>query len=89
MFSLVFYKLFLVGKNQGLERITDLMTLLENGGFFRDNGLNSLPSIKHLGSLLNDQNIFRNVGTKVETIVSFVRNSEFSEQKLFAHFKIV
>ena len=71
----------LVGKNQGLEIISDLMVLLENGCFFRDNGLNSLPSIKHICSLLNDSNIFNNVETKTETIVSFVRQSKFPEHK--------
>ena len=54
------------------------MVLLGSGGFFRDNGLNSLPSIKHIGSLLNDPSIFENVEIKIETVVSFVRKSKFS-----------
>ena len=57
------------------------MVLLENGGFFRNNGLNSLPSIKHICRLLNDPNIFKNVNVKHETIVSFVKKSKFSMQK--------
>ena len=60
-------------EHQGLKFISDLMVLLENGGFFRDNGLNSLPSVKHLCSLLNDPNIFKNVDVKNETVVSFIR----------------
>ena len=60
------------------------MVLLANGGFFRDNGFNSLPSIKHICSLLNDPNIFKSVEIKTETIVSFVRKSKFSGQKYFA-----
>ena len=61
--------------------ISDLMVLLENGGFFRDNGLNSLPSIKHICSVLNDPNIFKNVNVKYETIVSFVRKSKLQNEK--------
>ena len=53
------------------------MILLECGGFFRDNGLNSLPSIKHICSILNAPNIFKNVTAQNETIVSFVRKSKF------------
>ena len=68
---------FLVGKNQGLEQISDLIILLASGGFFRDNGLNSLPSIRHIGSLLNDSNVLKNVEVKIETVVSFVRKSKF------------
>ena len=66
--------------------ISDLMILFENGGFFRDNGLNSLPSIKCIGSLLNEPNAFKNVETKVDTIVSFIKKSKFSEQKQLVHF---
>ena len=61
------------------------MILLENGGFFQDNGLNSLPSIKHICDILNDPNIFKNFEVKKGTIVSFVRNSKFSEQKSIVH----
>ena len=81
--SLYCIKLFLVGKNQGLEMISDLMVLLENGGFFRDNGLNSLPSIKHIGALLNDPGTFKNFEAKIQTIVSFVRKRKFLEQTYF------
>ena len=56
--------------------ISDLMVLLENGGFFRDNGLNSLPSVKHICNLLNDPDIFKNVDVKNETIVSFIEKSK-------------
>ena len=52
------------------------MVLLENGGFFRNNGLNSLPSVKHICRLLNDPDIFKNVDAKNETVVSFIRKSK-------------
>ena len=67
-----------------MELISDLMILLGSGGFFRDNGLNSLPSIKYVGSLLKDPSTFKKFDVKIETIVSFVRNSKFSEHKSFA-----
>ena len=60
--------------------ISDLMILLESGGFFRDSGLNSLPSIKHICSILNDPNIFKDVSAKNQTLVSFVRKSKFSKK---------
>merc|ERR1711879_945322 len=41
-----------VGKHQGLVMISDLMILLGSGGFFRNNGLNSLPSIQYIVDLL-------------------------------------
>ena len=63
--------------------MSDLMILLGSGGFFRDNGLNSLPSIKYIGSLLNDPNIFKELDVKIETVVSFVRKSKYIEQKSF------
>ena len=69
--------LFLVGKNQGLEMISDLMILLGDGGFFRDNGLNSLPSIRHICSLLNEPDIFSNISYKTVKTSLFVRNSKF------------
>ena len=61
--------------------ISDLMVLLESGGFFHDNGLNSLPSINHICSLLNDPNFFKSVSAKNESLVSFVRKSKFSMRK--------
>ena len=61
--------------------ISDLMILLENGGFFRDNGLNSLPSIKHICGILNEPNIFKSVNVQNETIVSFVRKSKLQTEK--------
>ena len=64
--------------------ISDLMVLLGSGGFFRDNGFNSLPSIKYIGRLLNDPNIFKNVEVKIETIVSFVRKRKFYEENHFS-----
>ena len=63
--------------------MSDLMILLGSGGFFRDNGLNSLPSIKYVGSLLNDPNTFKELDVKIETVVSFVRKSKYTEQKSF------
>ena len=60
--------------------MSDLMILLGSGGFFRDNGLNSLPSIKYIGSLLNDPNTFKELDVKIETVVSFVRKSKYSEK---------
>ena len=70
----------LVGKSQGLELISDLMVLLGSGGFFRNCGLNSLPSIRHIGSIFNDPNIFANFKVKTQTVASFVRKSKFLEQ---------
>ena len=52
------------GRNQGVELISDLMILLGHGGFFRDNGVNSLPSISFLADRLNEPNIFKNVSYK-------------------------
>ena len=73
--------LFSVGKHQGLEMISDLTILLGVGGFFRNNGLNSLPSIQHIGDLLNEPNIFENVNYKTFKTVTFVRNSKFVSLK--------
>ena len=56
--------------------ISDLMILLGVGGFFRNNGLNSLPSIQHIGDLLNEPNMFENVNYKTFKTVSFVKNSK-------------
>ena len=64
--------------------MSDLMILLGSGGFFRDNGLNSLPSIKYIGSLLKNPNTFKELDVKIETVVSFVRKSKFLRQKSFA-----
>ena len=69
---------FLVGKNQGLRTVSDIMILLGEGGFFRDNGVNSLPSVKHISNLLNDPNTFKNVSYKSIKTSSFVKNSKFS-----------
>ena len=50
--------------------------MLEHGGFLRDNGLNSLPSIKKLSSILNLPNGF-NFDIKVESIASLCKKSKF------------
>ena len=60
------------------------MVLLGSGGFFRDCGLNSLPSIRHLGRVLNDPNIFTNFKVKTQTVASFARKSKFLEQTIFS-----
>ena len=54
------------------------MDLLENGGFFRENGFNSLPSVKHIAGLLKMPNIFKNVSVKIENIGTFLTNSKDS-----------
>ena len=61
--------------------ISDLMILLGDGGFFRDDGLNSLPSIRHICSLLNEPDIFSNISYKTFKTSLFVRNSKFSIKK--------
>merc|ERR1712131_3337 len=48
--------------------------MLEHGGFLRDNGLNSLPSIKKLSNILNLPNGF-NFDIKVESIASLCKKN--------------
>ena len=64
--------------------ISDLIVLLTNGGFFRDIGLNHLPTVKHIADLLNRPNIFKNVSYKTIKTSTFVRNSKFSFQGHFS-----
>ena len=65
--------------------ISDLMILLGDGGFFRDNGLNSLPSIRHICSLLNEPDIFSNISYKTVKTSLFVRNSKFSSSRQYTN----
>ena len=55
-----------------------MIILLGSGGFFRDGGLNHLPSIKHIADLLNKPNIFKNVSYKIDKTSRFLRKSKFS-----------
>ena len=61
--------------------ISDVMILLGEGGFFRDYGVNNLPSIKHVSNLLKEPNIFKNVAYKSMKTTTFVRNSKLSVKK--------
>ena len=56
---------------------SDLMNLLRYGGFFRDNGLNSLPSIKHMANLLGETNFFKRFTVKTENIEEFLNESKW------------
>ena len=49
--------------------------MLEFGGFLRDNGLNSLPSIKKISSILNLPNGF-NFDIKIDNISSISKQSK-------------
>ena len=62
------------------QAIMHVLKLLTRGGFFRNNGLNSLPSIKKLAKILNFPNGFK-TELKVEAIVSLCqRGIKFSTQ---------
>ena len=60
--------------------ISDIMILLGEGGFFRYNGLNSLPSIKHISNLLDQPDIFKSVSYKSLKTSTFVKNSMFNTE---------
>ena len=65
----------LAGSEQG-GSMPFLMDLLQHGGFFRDNGLNSLPSINHAASLLGKPDIFKNFNLRRENIETFLIKSK-------------
>ena len=58
--------------------IKHLMNLLSYGGFFRENGLNSLPSIKRIAKLMKMSDVFKNVNPKIESIKTFLDKSKNS-----------
>ena len=68
---------FLVDGSRSLDLISDLMILLGHGGFFHDNGLNSLPSIKYIASLLSESDLLTNVNPIIEKTFSFVTKRKF------------
>ena len=56
--------------------VQHLMDLLENGGFFRENGFKNLPSVKHIAGLLKIADVFTNARVKIENIGTFLNNSK-------------
>ena len=64
------------------------MILLGSGGFFRDTGLNHLPSIKYIADLLNQPSIFKNATYKTIKTSTFARNSKFLFQEHFSKIQL-
>ena len=52
------------------------MILVGSGVSFRNNGLNSLPSIQHIGDFLNEPSMFKDVIYNTSKTIKFVRNSK-------------
>ena len=60
------------------QAIMHVLNLLTSGGFFRDNGLNSLPSIKQIARILNLKSGFKSE-LKTEKIVLMCQRRKFIE----------